>query len=74
MKIQSAVMMNRQLAKESRLLDSEQVRVKQRKGYAILPMRIDDGVPADCVYVPGGIEAVNRLGAAYGKIDLEKVS
>ena len=66
--------MSRQQARDSKLENSEQVQVKQGKGTAVLPLRIDDSVPAGCVYVPSGIDAVRHLSEAYGKVTLEKVS
>ena len=74
MRMQSCVTMNRQMAGSSKLLDSEQIQVKQGKGTAVLPLRLDEGVPDGCVYVPLGTDAVRYLADAYGKISLEKVS
>ena len=74
MQTQSAVVMNYQSAQDDDLLACEQVQVKQGKGTAVLPLRIDEGVPAGCVYVPAGIDAVKHLADAYGEVSLEKVS
>jgi NADH-quinone oxidoreductase subunit G len=74
MKQQCALVMNRQQARAAKLESSEQVQVKQGKGTAVLPLRIDEGVPTGCVYVPSGIDAVRHLSDAFGKITLEKVS
>jgi NADH-quinone oxidoreductase subunit G len=74
MQAQSAVVMSYQLAQERNLLACDQVQVKQGKGTAVLPLRIDEGIPAGCVYVPSGIDAVKDLADAYGKVSLEKVS
>ena len=74
MQQQCAVVMNRQQARDAKLESCEQVQVKQGKGTAVLPLRLDEGVPAGCVYVPSGIEAVKHLSAAFGKVTLEKVS
>ena len=74
MKMQSAVLINAQQAENSKLTACEQVQVKQGKGTAVLPLRIDEAVPTGCVYVPSGIDAVKHLSNAYGKISLEKVS
>jgi len=74
MKLQCAVAMNRAQARQAKLESCEQVQVKQGKGTAVLPLRIDEGVPAGCVYVPSGIDAVKHLSAAYGKLTLEKAS
>jgi NADH-quinone oxidoreductase subunit G len=74
MKSQSTVIINRQQAEDSKLVACDQVQVKQGKGTAVLPLQIDEAVPAGCVYVPGGIDAVKHLADAYGKVSLEKVS
>jgi len=74
MKLQSTVVMNREQARQSKLESCEQVQVKQGKGTAVLPLRIDEGVPSGCVYVPSGIDAVKHLSDAFGKVTLEKVS
>ena len=74
MQMQASVSMNRQMAVSNKLLDSVQVQIKQGKGTAVLPLRLDETVPDGCVYIPGGIDAVRHLTDAYGKISLEKVS
>ena len=74
MRLQSAVIMNRQMATDTKLLGSDQVQVTQDKGTAVLPLHIDEGVPAGCAYVPSGVDAVKDLSSVYGKIKLEKVS
>jgi NADH-quinone oxidoreductase subunit G len=74
MRLQSAVTINSGMASECNLLGSEQVQVKQGKGTAVLPLRVDDGVADGCVYVPVGIGAVSHLGGAYGNVSLEKIS
>ena len=74
MKAQSAVVMNQQHARDTKLIDCDQILIKQGNGTAVLPLRIDEGVPAGCVYVPSGIDAVKHLADAFGKVKLEKVS
>ncbi len=74
MRLQSAAVVNGAQARAAKLEDCEQVQVKQGKGTAVLPLRIDDAVPDGCVFVPSGIEAVRHLAEAYGKVELEKVS
>ena len=73
-KLQAAVAMNRAQAKKAKLDDCEQVQVKQGKGTAALPLRLDEGIADGCVYVPWGIDAVRHLAQAYGRIELEKIS
>ena len=74
MRMQSAAVMNRKTASDRKLLGSEQIQVKQDKGTAVLPLRLDEGVADGCVYLPQGIDAVRHLAAAYGNITLEKIS
>ncbi len=74
MRMQSAVVMNRNTAKDRKLLGSEQVQVKQGKGTAVLPLRLDEGVADGCVYVPLAIGEVSNLSGAFGNISLEKLS
>ena len=73
-KLQSAASMNRKEADRAGLADSEQIQLRQDKGTAVLPLRIDDAVPDGCICVPLGIDAVRHLGAAFGKIEAEQVS
>ena len=73
-KLQAAASMNRNEADRAGLADSEQIQLRQDSGTAVLPLRIDDAVPDGCICVPLGIDAVGHLGAAFGKIEVEKVS
>jgi NADH-quinone oxidoreductase subunit G len=70
---QCVVAMNQAQVDKLNLTGAEQVQVKQGGGVATLPLRIDENVPAGCVYVPTGIPAVKDLSGAYGLVELEKV-
>lgn len=70
---QHAVVMNQSQADKSKLTGAQQVQVKQGQGAATLPLRIDENVPAGCVCVPTGIDAVKDLTGAFGMVELEKV-
>jgi NADH-quinone oxidoreductase subunit G len=72
--LQSAALMNRKTAADEKVLGSEQIQIKQGKGTAVLPLRLDEGVADGCVYLPQGIDAVVHLAEAYGKLSLEKLS
>ena len=74
MQQQCAITMNRALAEKLAFMDAEQVHIKQGEGTAILPLVISDDIPAGCVCIPTGIEAVKDLADAYGSIELERVS
>ena len=71
---QCAIVMNREQAEKSKLVDAEQVHVRQAQGTAVLPLRISEDVATDCVCIPTGIEAVKDLTDAYGSVELERVS
>lgn len=70
---QCAVVMNLAQAGKAKLVGAEQVQIKQGQGTATLPLRIDEGVPSGCVFLPTGIDAVKDLSGAYGLVELEKV-
>ncbi|MCP4488855.1 MAG: NADH-quinone oxidoreductase subunit G [Gammaproteobacteria bacterium] len=72
-KQQCTVVISREQAKKLKLADAEQIQVKQGQGTAVLPLRLDDGVPAGCACIPAGFEAVKHLGEAFGTVELELV-
>ena len=74
MQQQCAIVMNRAQADKVELADAEQVHIKQGQGTAILPLIISENIPAGCVCVPTGIEAVKDLTDAYGAVEVERVS
>jgi len=69
----SCLRVNTAQAEKLGLQDAEQVHIKQGEGTAVLPLLIDEAVPAGCAWVPGGIKAVENLGGFYGNIEVEKV-
>ena len=71
---QCAIVINREQAETSKLIDAEQVHIRQGQGTAVLPLRISEDVATGCVCIPSGIEAVKSLTDAYGSVELEKVS
>ncbi|MCP4187896.1 MAG: NADH-quinone oxidoreductase subunit G [Gammaproteobacteria bacterium] len=73
-KQQCTVVMSREQAEKLKLADAEQVHIKQGQGTAVLPLRLDDGVPSGCACIPGGFKAVKNLGEAFGTVELEIVS
>ncbi len=74
MKEQCTIAMSRAQAEKLKLADAVQVHIKQGSGTAALQLRLSDEVPAGCVAIPCGIEAVKDLGEAFGSVELEKVS
>ncbi len=74
MRLQASAAINRATAEAVKLLDCDQVQIRQGNGTAVLPLAIDEGVPDGCVWVPTGIDAVRHLGEAFGTVKLEKVS
>lgn len=67
------IRMNATQAEKSGLVDAEQVHIKQGEGTAVLPLSIDESVPAGCAWVPTGMKSVANLGSFYGSIEVEKV-
>ncbi|MFT4650389.1 MAG: NADH-quinone oxidoreductase subunit G [Polaribacter sp.] len=70
---QTVAAMNQTQADKFKLTGAEHVQVKQGQGTATLPLRIDENVPAGCVFIPTGIDAVKNLTGAYGMVELEIV-
>ena len=74
MKIQETISMNREQAEKLKLADCAQVHIRQGEGTAVLPLRLTEDVPAGCVAIPAGSEAVKNLGPDFGPVELERVS
>ena len=71
---QKSAAMSREQAEKLKLADADQVHIKQGLGTAVLPLRLDANVPAGCVSIPCGIDAVKSLPASFGDVELEIVS
>ena len=71
---QGMVSMNREQAEKLKLADSDQVQIRQGQGTAVLSLRLTDDVPAGCVAIPCGTDAVKNLGHVFGSVELENVS
>jgi NADH-quinone oxidoreductase subunit G len=65
---------NSDQAEKLGLTGAEQVHIKQGEGTAILPMAIDENIPAGCVMIPTGIKQVENLSTLFGSVEVEKVS
>ena len=65
--------MNRALWEKLGLRDGDAVRIRQGSGEAVLPARLDDKLPADCLRVAGGRPETAVLGALFGAITAERV-
>ncbi|MCP4075705.1 MAG: NADH-quinone oxidoreductase subunit G [Gammaproteobacteria bacterium] len=74
MKNASCVRVNSAQAEKSGLTGAEQVHIKQGEGTAILPMAIDENIPAGCVWIPSGLKQVEQLTTLFGSVEVEKVS
>jgi NADH-quinone oxidoreductase subunit G len=51
----------------------ERVRVTQGAGSAEVTVTIDDGVPNNCVWLPGAVAAAGSLGCSFGEVGVEKL-
>jgi len=49
------------------------VRVTQGEGSAEMTVTIDDGVPNNCVWLPGAVAAAGSLGCSFGEVGVEKL-
>ncbi len=74
MKNASCLRLNSTQAEKLGLSDALQVHIKQGEGTAILPMIIDENIPAGCVWIPTGIKEVENLTTLFGSVEVEKVS
>src|SRR3954470_9224389 len=55
------------------LRPDDHVRIVQRGGEAVLRFRRDDGLPDNCVRIPGACPETSGLGPLFGEIALERV-
>jgi NADH-quinone oxidoreductase subunit G len=74
MKNAGCLRVNSAQAEKLGLTGAEQVHINQGEGTAILPMAIDENIPAGCVMIPTGIKQVENLSALFGSVEVEKVS
>jgi len=54
------------------LKDGDTIKVKQGSGSATLPVKLDDGVPEGCVWVPAGLPQTQTLGNLFAAIEVHK--
>ncbi len=52
--------------------DGDKVKVKQGGGAATLTAKLDNGVPAGCVWVPTGIPETQALGEVFAAVEVSK--
>ncbi len=53
------------------LVDAERVKARQNGTVASFPLRIDDSVPQGCVWLALGVPGSERMGSAFGPIEIE---
>ena len=70
--IATAAYMSEQTARDAGVIDADRVLVRQDGIEARLPLVIDEAVPANCVLVPYGMPGSEKLGRAYGPIELQQ--
>ncbi|MGD8547799.1 MAG: molybdopterin-dependent oxidoreductase, partial [Thiohalophilus sp.] len=70
--IATAVYMSEQTARDTGVIDADSVQVRQDGIEARLPLVIDEAVPANCVLIPYGVAGSEKLGRAYGPIELQQ--
>ncbi len=67
----AACYLNSRQADRLGLEGAQRVRVRQGGHEVILPLALDEGVPAGCAWIPSGLEAVRRLGSGFGAIEIQ---
>jgi len=65
--------MNSEVAREHSLIQGESVTVTQDEQQVVLPVVIDERIPAGCVYVAQGLTAHGNLGAGYEPLEIKRV-
>ncbi|RMG53942.1 MAG: hypothetical protein D6717_10340 [Gammaproteobacteria bacterium] len=68
------LMVGRDLAEAHGLADGDLLLVRQGEVSLSLPVRVEPGVPAGCVFVPRGVPGVAQLADAFGPVELARVS
>ncbi len=63
-----------ELARAHELEDGDLLLVRQDETSLSLPVRIDPGVPENCVFVPRGVPGIAQLADAFGPVELARVS
>ena len=59
-----------ELAKQLGLHNAAKAQAKQNSSTVVLPLVIDDSVPAGCAWIASGLPESVELGAAFGDIEL----
>lgn len=59
-------------AQRLHLQEGEMVRVKQEIGSAQLPVKLDNRIAVDAVYIAAGIDATRELGDLFGEVEITK--
>jgi len=66
-----AIRINSKLAGKMELRDLDRVFVRQANKRVRMELIVDDGIPDQCVWIPGGTENSAQLGSLFGDIELE---
>ncbi len=69
---EAAVRLSMAQAEESGLADARRARVRQGDAEVVLPVKIDDRVPAGCVWISAALAGTTALGGACGDVELER--
>ncbi len=63
---------NNQMAEGLSVQDGDSVRITQGDGVAKVKIKIDNGVPDDCVWLPAALSTSRHLGCSFGEVRVEK--
>ena len=73
-RIVGAFYLNRATAARLGLSEADTVQASQGGHTVTLPLVIDEGVPAGCVFIPQAVAGSDSLGPAHGPVELQKVT
>lgn len=69
---QAFVSMSQSELEKLGVAEGDMVSVKQGSGSATLAAKLDDGVPAGCVWVPAGLPETQALGEVFAAVEVRK--
>src|SRR3990167_1790929 len=65
--------LNTKTANQLQLRDGDKARIKQGNAEVVLPVKIDDRIASDAVWIAGGIAPTAELGDLMGAIEMMKI-
>jgi NADH-quinone oxidoreductase subunit G len=70
--VHGAVYMSAAQADKEKLAAGDSARVSQNGSSTVLRVHVDDSIPNGCVWIPSGVPGSEKLGPAYGAVEVFK--